>query len=98
MKGMTCNLWKEMIINIKGGALADKMLSKKLTKVHGLLYFEFCSVVDEKIVSSLLTLLLGFPRLLLHWDSKSRNVKVDNKMFKVEACLKMMKILRAFLN
>lgn len=27
-------------LNIKGGALADKMLSKKLTKVHGL--FVFC--------------------------------------------------------
>lgn len=26
------------------------MLSKKLTKVHRLLYFVFCSVVDEKIV------------------------------------------------
>lgn len=74
------------------------MLSKKLTKVHGLLYFEFCTVVDEKIASNLLTLLLGFPRLLLHWDFKSRNVKVDNKMFKVEACLKMMKILRALLS
>ncbi len=76
------------------------MLSKELTKVHRLLYFEFCSVVDEKIVhgSSLLTLLLGFPRLLLHWDFKSRNVKVDNKMFKVEACLKMMKIPRALLS
>lgn len=76
------------------------MLSKKLTKVHKLLYFEFCSVVDEKIVhgSNLLTLLLGFPRLLLHWDFKSRNVKVDNKKFKVEACLKIMKIPRALLS
>jgi hypothetical protein len=36
------------------------MLSKKLTEVHGLLYFEFCSVVDEKIASSLLTLLWDF--------------------------------------
>jgi hypothetical protein len=60
--------------------------------------FEFCNVVDKKIASSLLTLLLGFPKLLLCWDFKSRNVKVDNKMFKVEACLKMMKILRALLS
>jgi len=43
-------------------------------------------------------MLLGFPRFLLRWDFKSRNVKVDNKMFKVKACVEMMKISRALLS